>query len=121
MTTVITASTGSPSTTTPTLVLGYEAARASGNRVHSLIGGGVAAVLALGNPRKGTLRLFYPSRPAAFEALSMHVRAATFALTDTDLGQVEMTYVLAEGGSTSIALDDVTRNAWVVSVDFQEV
>lgn len=121
MSTLITASAGAPATTAPAMVLGYEATRESGTRVHKLIGGGVAAVLGLAIPRKGTLRLFYSTRADAFTALNMHARAASFALTNTDLGQVDMTYVVSEGGRVTIALDDQTRNAWVVSVDFQEV
>lgn len=121
MSTLITASTGVPATTAPTSVLGYEATRESSTRVHRLIGGGVAAVVGIAIPRSGTLRLFYPTRADAFAALNMHARAASFALTNTDIGQVEMTYVVSEGGRVSIALDDRTGNAWVVSVDFQEV
>lgn len=121
MSTLITASAGSPATTMPTLVLGYEATRESGTRVHKLIGGGVAAVLGMAIPRTGTLRLFYPTRADAFAALNLHARAASFTLANTDIGQVEMTYVVSEGGRVTIALDDQTRAAWVVSVDFQEV
>lgn len=120
MPTTITASSGTPATTSPTLVLGYEATRDSSNKVHRLIGGGVAAVVALGSPRHGTLRLFYPSRASAFESANMHARPATFSLTDTDLGQIEMIYVLAEGGRATVALDE-NRAVWVVTVDFQEL
>lgn len=121
MSTLITASTGVPATTAPTGVLGYEATRESSTRVHRLIGGGVAAVVGVAIPRKGTLRLYYPTRADAFASLNMHARAATFAITNTDIGQVEMTYVVSDGGRVTITLDEATHNAWVVSVDFQEV
>lgn len=121
MPTTITASTGSPATTTPIALSGYKSARASLNRVHRLIGGGVAIATGLGVPRAGRMQLVYSSRAEAFAAFNMHARPATFTLTQTDIGQVGMTYVIAENGGVEIMLSDATRSIWTVAVDFQEV
>ena len=121
MTTTITASTGTPTTSTPTLVLGYETTRAGANITHELISGDLAVVLRPGRLRSGTLRLFYPSESAAFGAMDMHARRATFTLNDTDRAPVNMTYVVTDGGRVALTLDDETRTVWTVMVDFQEV
>ena len=121
MSVTITASAGTPAFTTPAMVLGYETARESGNRVHTLIDGAIAVVLTPAKPRQGTLRLFYPAEADAFEALALHARAATFTLVGTDRTPVHMSYVVADGGRVALELDDTTRNAFVVAVDYQEL
>ncbi|WP_336630769.1 MULTISPECIES: hypothetical protein [unclassified Microbacterium] len=119
--TTITASTGSPASTAPDLVLGYETGRASGTKVHTALSGDIAVVLAPARPRSGTLRLLYQSEAAAFAAVSLHSRAATFTLSDAERSRVHMQYTLSEGGQVRLALDETTLDAFVVTVDYQEI
>lgn len=119
MSTTITAASGTPATTSPTLVLGYDTERVGQNIVHRLIGGEIAVVMYPATPRSGTLRLFYPDRTAAFASLNLHARATTFTITDTAMSQVAMTYVV--DGAVTATLDEETRDAWVVSVAYQEI
>lgn len=117
MTTTITRTSDS-ATTTPTLVLGYAATRASRNVVHDLIGGDIAITLVPPRPRSGTLELFYPDETAAWAALTLHDETTTYTVASDDRVDIDMTYV---ANNVSIALDDSTRAVWVVSVDYQEV
>lgn len=119
MTTTITAA-GSGDTTSPLTVVGYEAARESRNQTRDLLDGGIAVVLNKPRPRSGTLRLLYAEEAQAFAAMDIHAQETTFTLETDDRVSVGMTYVLGEGDVT-IALDDETRDAWVVSVPFQEI
>ncbi len=117
MTTLIAATT-SGTTTTPLLVDGYDASRASQNLIHDLISGGIAVTLIAPRPRAGTLQLVYDNESDAFGAVVMHAAEDTFSLSRGDLTVIEMTYVL--DGAVSIAIDE-TRSAWIVSVGYQEV
>lgn len=111
--------TSDSATTTPSLVLGYETNRAGRNIIRSMIGGEITVTLIKPMPRAGTLELFYPDEADAWAALALHELADSFVLVDTDRPGVGMTYVLG-GGGVSLALDDATRDQWVVSVDYQE-
>lgn len=120
MTTTITA-TASTATTTPVVVNGYQTSRQSQNIVHDLISGGIAVALIAPRPRSGTLRLVYETEADAFAALALHEAEDSFTLTDTDVSSVNMTYVLAPGGTLSLALDEETLTVWVLEVPYQEV
>lgn len=113
--------TSDSATTTPTLVLGYETERTSQNVFHKLIGGGLAVTLVPPMPRAGTLELFYPDEADAWESLALHSVADSFAIVDDDRPDVGMTYVLSDSGGVTLALDEDTRDHWIVSVDYQEV
>lgn len=115
--TTITRSSDS-ATTTPTLVLGYDTAYEGRNVVHDLIGGGIAVTLVPQRLRSGTLELFYADRDEAWEAVELHRGTDTFTITDADVPEVGMAYV---ANTVSPALEDSTRAAWVVSVDYQEI
>ncbi len=118
MSTTITA-TSTGGTTTPLLVNGYEAARQSRNIIHDLLSDGIAVTLINPRPRSGTLRLLYDDEAAAFAALNLHAEETTFAIVSDERAGVGMIYVL--DGDVSIALDEETQTAWIVSVGFQEV
>tara|TARA_R100000365_G_C2744982_1_gene73722 strand:- start:1463 stop:1825 length:363 start_codon:yes stop_codon:yes gene_type:complete len=118
VTTTISASGGGGSTS-PTLVLGYQAARRGRNIIHDLIGDGIAVTLIGSRLRSGTLALLYPAKADAFAAEALLASKATFTLTDTDVAEVGMSFVT--DGDVTVELDDATRDAWVVSVDFQQV
>lgn len=104
---------------TPDLVLGYETARSSRNIVHQIIGGGIAVSVIAPNPRSGVLSLFFSSETSAFAALNQHATETTFSLVSTDRTPINMTYVV--DGDVSLALEDGTRNLWIVDVGYQEV
>lgn len=110
---------GATETTSPTLVDGYSSGRQSGNVVIPILGGGVAVVLRPALPRTGTLRLFYPAEADAADAAAMHALPGYFTLTSDERATIGMDYVVS--GSVAVELDDQTRDAWVVSVDFQEL
>ena len=55
----------------------------------------------------------------AFAAEALLASKATFTLTDTDVTEVGMSFVT--DGDVTVELDDATRDAWIVSVDFQQV
>lgn len=118
MANLITANDGTSDTTAPTLVLGYETEQESQNIVDDIIGGGIAVVLIRPRPRSGTLELFYPDEDDADECRQMHARETSFQLI-TDRSTIAMTYVVS--GRIRVALDDETRDHWVVSVDYQEI
>ena len=107
-------------TITPLTVDGYDTVRASRNIIHAIIGRPDPDVtLQPANLRTGTLRLVFATATAAFAAANLHALAGRFVLADTDIPQANMTYVLA--GSIESILDDETRTAWIVTVDYQEV
>lgn len=106
-------------TTTPELVDGYSARRATGNVIIPILGGGIAVVVRPAQPRSGTLRLFYPDEADAAAAAEMHTFMGTFTLTSDERESIEMTYVVS--GQITVDLDDETRDLWVVSVDYQEL
>lgn len=103
----------------PALVLGYTATRAAGNVLHPIIGRASPDVtLRPAALRTGTLTLFFTTAAAAWIAHNTHALPGKLTLTDLDIPQIGMVYVLA--GSLTIALDD-GRRRWVVTVDYQEV
>lgn len=139
MTATIIANNGAGSTS-PVLVIGYDTERPIRNIVHDLIGGDIAAVLAPARPRAGDLQLLYtdgtppsgyawvdgyyvPAIPGveseAWAAFNLHAEATTFTLTETERPEVGMSYVVV--GNPRLTLDSQTRNAWVVTVPYQEV
>lgn len=105
----------------PALVLGYESTRTSRNRMHRILGGGIAVSLGAADLRAGTLELFFPLEADAAAAEALHSAASSFTLTEPDRTTVEMAYVLAEDGELSRELDEDTRDHWVVSIEYQEV
>lgn len=115
-TTITTGST----TITPLLVTGWQASQESRNIVHTIIGRSSPDVtLKTANMRTGTLEMLFGTAADADEARTLHVEAAVFTLTSSELSQVNMAYVVA--GSISSILEDETRRLWTISVDFQEV
>lgn len=112
--------TKSGTTTTPTLVTGYEVTSTVDTITHALIGGDVAYSMTPGRPRTGELELIYATKAAAFTAFELHRLPGIVTLTDTDLGpQTNMRYVVT--GDLTIQLDPDTRRFWTVTVPFSEV
>ncbi len=119
MASLITAGDGTGNTTSPALVLGFEATQESLNIVHDIIGGGVGVTLVRPRPRSGTLSLLYLTEADADAARLLHGRETTFTLTDADRPTLTMTY--AVNGTIGIALDSQGRRRWTVDVGFQEL
>lgn len=108
-------------TITPTLIDGYESTRESRNIVHPIIGTASPDVtIRPAMLRRGTLRLLFTTEAAAKTAEDTHANATEPAtLVAPEASTVDMTYVV--DGRISRALDEATRRAWIVLVDFQEV
>lgn len=110
--------TSDSASSSPELVLGYDTERTSATVVHDLLEG-IAVTVVAARPRSGTIEYFYPVEADAFAALELHADLAdTFTLSDATRPDVGMVYVAL---STALALDDETRDAWVLSVEYQEI
>lgn len=108
-------------TITPLDVVGITESRPSGNRRHSLLGGGVVVSLVSAGLRNGVMELLFDSEADAAAAVEFHRAAAVFSYTDPDRLTMAMSYVLADGGDLVRTLDEETRFVWIVSVPYQEV
>lgn len=112
----------------PTLVLGYESTRAGGNIVHPIIGRRQPDVtLRPGGMRAGRLELLFDDpNPAVAESASaaaetLHNSAAVLTLRSDDRPSIGMSYVVPAGGNITRRLEDATREAWILAVDFEEI
>ncbi|TDW64755.1 hypothetical protein EDF51_11125 [Curtobacterium sp. PhB25] len=107
--------------TLPLVVNGWEEAATGGNLVNPVVGGGFDVTLQAASLRQGAFELVYEDETDAAEAFAMHCRPSTFTISDTDRASAAMTYVIPQGGRISRALDDQTREYWIVRVEYQEV
>lgn len=105
----------------PDLWLGYSHRRRSGNLLHAVIGApeGSASLEAAGL-RSGSITFLFSVQADAFTADQLHAAGVTLTVTDDEVPDVNMTYILAEGGSVSLEQDD-ERAVWLLTVDYQEV
>ncbi len=118
MSTTITHSTG---TITPDEVDGFEASRAVRSIVHTILGRADPDITYRpASLRQGTLTLVFASGADAATAEAALLIPQVFTLTDTDVAQVAMSFIVADGDLVS-SLDDSTRVVWLVRVPFQEV
>lgn len=107
-------------TITPNLVLGYEAQSESRNVFHIILSAPSMDVsLAPAGMRSGELEMFFLRQEDAWAAHALHIGLGSFVLVDSDLPEINMTYVC--DGSIKIALDDKTQKRWTLSVPFREV
>lgn len=112
--------TDGTTTVEPVLVTGWESERETRNVLHPIINRNDHEVtLRPAVPRSGTLELLFETLADAVEAEVMHAQAKEFTLTDSDHAALAMTYVAH--GRIRLALDEDTRDAWTLSVGFQEV
>lgn len=105
--------------TQPLVVNGWEESAAGRNIVNPIIGGDVDVTLQQASLRRGTFELVYQDEDEAAYAFAMHQRPSTFTISDTDRASTSMTYVV--DGQISRALDEETRDYWIVRVEYQEV
>lgn len=114
----ITHSTG---TITPRLILGWEATRPARSLVHEVLGRADPDItLRPAGVRSGTLRLLFTTGAEASAAAAVFAIAQTLTITDPDVAQVGMSFVVAEGDIVA-QLDPETRRLWTLDVAFQEV
>lgn len=119
MSNVITVQDGTGDSTTPALVLGYETTRMSRNIVHDTLDGGIAVSIIPPRPRSGILRLFYVTEADADTAAALLARPSTFLLESDERTSINMTFVV--DSDTTLALDDDTRDLWIVDAGYQEI
>jgi hypothetical protein len=117
MTTTI---TDASSSITPDLVMEYSTERESRNVLHNVIGKAEQDVsLELDGLRYGTLHLFFQSKTDAWVAYDALGGVGTWELNDTDHPQIDMNFV--RQGSMQMKLDPVSRQRWIIEMDYQEV
>ncbi|PQZ60686.1 MULTISPECIES: hypothetical protein [unclassified Microbacterium] len=108
-------------TIVPTVVDGYEASIEARSIVHNVMGRTDPDItLRPAGMRTGTLSLVFASRAAGWAALAALCIPQVLTLTDADVPEVGMSFVVA-GGAIKHSLDDETRDVWILGVPFQEV
>ena len=118
MSTNITHSTGS---ITPEVLDGFDSARPARSIVHTILGRADPDITRRpSGMRTGTLSLVFATGAAAASAEAILRVPQTLTLSDSDVPQVAMTFVVA-GGDITVALDRSTRGVWIVTVPFQEI
>lgn len=117
MSTVITHSSG---VITPTAVDGYESARTPRTIVHTILGRSDPDItLRPAGLRSGTLTLVFATGAEASGAEAVLRTPEVFALTNPDVPEMAMSFVVAEGDLRTVLGD--TRQSWNVDVPFREV
>ncbi|WP_067200121.1 hypothetical protein [Microbacterium sp. XT11] len=118
MSTIITYTGG---TITPAVVEGFEASRPARTIVHTILGRPDPDItFRPAGLQRGTLTLVFPNGAQARAAEAALVVPRVFTLTDIDVPEVAMQFVVADGDVTT-RLDLETQQAWIVQVPFQEV
>lgn len=118
--TTITDSNGN--TSTPLAVNGYEGVSASQDVIHEILGGTGYPDVTLRFPLSptGTLTYLFDNEADAKYCESMHTALAVFTLSDDDIETIDgMSY--SRNGNVTLTLDDDTRSAWTVAVDYRVV
>jgi hypothetical protein len=105
--------------TQPLLVDGWEESAETRTKVNAIIGGGIDYVLYPASLRSGQFVAVYEDESDAAAAFRMHQQAAQFTIEDTDRPSIGMSYIV--NGTIARALDDESREYWLVTVPFQEV
>lgn len=110
-------------TIAPTVIDGFRSERESRNVVHPILGRDEPDVtLRPSNLRTGTLTLGFegPTSEARSKAAEdMLAASGVFTLASTERATAEMSFIIQ--GTPSRELEDETRDAWIVTLDFQEV
>jgi len=108
-------------TIVPAVVDGYEASIEARSIVHVILGRADPDItMRPAGLRTGTLSLVFDSRAEAWAAVAALSIPQVLTLTDADVPEVGMSFVVA-GGALEPRLDDETRSVWTVAVPFQEV
>ncbi len=117
--------TAGASTIAPTEVLGLQSQRTGRNIIHEIPGSESESVtLRPATPRTGTIVLGFSGPTAegdSFDAENLHATGGVFTVVAAERPSLEMSYVVQDGGRISRDLEEVTRDAWIVTIDFREV
>lgn len=109
----------------PTLLLEFESSRAGGTVIHRAVNRSAPdATLRPAGLRVGRMVLGFAgatSEAESFAAESLLASAAVFALVSSDRATIQVQFVIPESGSIARALEDETRNAWLLTFDWVEV
>ncbi len=117
MSTVITHSGGSIS---PVALSGYEPSFEVRNIVHTIMGREDPDItFRPAGLRNGTLPLEFATEADAWDAVSVFRTPQVFALGNSDIPSMDMSFVVATGEIRPEL--DTTRTRWTLSVPFQEV
>lgn len=111
-------------TVTPLLWVTAEQRYSSQNKIHRLMSGRVAVTLGRTSPRAGRIGFLFDSEAAATSCIDMHRLGTVFSVQEPTRPQLDMTYVLADGGQIEIEVltdTDPDADLWMVSIDYQEV
>lgn len=106
-------------TISPPAKLSAADAYESRNIVHELLGGGVAVTFGAEPLRTGTLAMYFADETSCAAAYLFFKNGYVFELTDVDKPSTNMYFVVA--GAIERELQTDTRDAWILSVDVQEV
>lgn len=108
-------------TVTPDLTDGWNDTLTSRNVIHEVLGTAEVSVsLRPTAARSGTAKLtFLTSEADARAAQTLLGTAAVLTYATTDRSTLGMDFVLA--GAATVELDDDSRDAWIVTFDFQEI
>lgn len=120
VTTIITHSTG---TVIPEVVNGYEASRPVETIVHKIIGRPDPDItLRPAGLRSGTLTLVFATGAAAASAEAALLFPQVLTLSDPDVPEVGMSFIVGpEGQASTSTLDLDTQKVWLLELPFQEV
>lgn len=103
----------------PDLVQAYDWTSASRNQLHPIYGrADVEATLHPAGLRSGTMLLVFQTKAAAFTAYAALRGVGIFTLTDTDVPEASLTFIVQD--QLNLKKTD-GRITWTVSVGFQEV
>lgn len=91
----------------------------SRNKVHELLGGGVAITFGAEPLRTATLKMLFESETAAAAAETFLRDGFVFQLTDTSVSTTDMYFTIA--GRITRELDMDSAATWTVEADIQEV
>lgn len=104
------------------VLTGYEAERDGRNIIHTIIGAPEPSVtLRQAGLRKGALEALVASVADAMALDALLAQALVCSVSDDDVDAIDMDFVVPDGGSITVSLDDDTRARWLVKWDFQEV
>jgi hypothetical protein len=107
----------------PQGILSYRAESTAGTVIHPILGrSGPDITEAPGGLRTGTLELGFEgsdSEARSAEAENAHRAGGVFSFISDERVSVFMTYV--PSGRVERELEDSTRDAWILRIDFQEV
>lgn len=104
----------------PRMVTGWRSRRRGGNVVHELVATeNVDVTLRPAGLRRGTVEYLCDTLADALNLEALHAGEVVLSVAFSDAPALDMDYVV--DGDVAVEIDDATRDAWLVLVDFQQV